>query len=210
MDLYQLFTQCLQVPYLQTGVSANYAVKREKDTLYIFFESSNGQNDWKRNLDFPLKAYKRMEKTVWFAHRGFLKTWKEIEPLIANDIADTHFQKIVVAGFSHGAAIAALCHEYVWFHRPDIRDNIEGYGFGSPRVFWGIKSAELKRRWARFTVIRNIDDIVTHLPPAAFGYTHVGTLLKIGKRGNYTRIQAHYPENIQKELLIYEKNRNTV
>ena len=126
MKLYELFSQCLKVPYLQTGVSANYAIKREGKTLYIFFEDSDGRNDWRNNLDFPAKAYKRMGKTVWFAHRGFLKVWKELEPTLAAEIADGNVGKLVIVGYSHRAAIAALCHEYAWYHRPDLRERLEG------------------------------------------------------------------------------------
>lgn len=202
MTLSKLFVQCLQVPYEKAGVSANYALKREGRTLYIFFQDSDGKNDWLRNLDFPVKAYKRMGKTAWFAHRGFLKTWKEVEPALAEEIADNRYQEIVTAGYSHGGALAALCLEYVWYHRPDLRERISGYGFGAPRVFWGIKSPSLKKRWANFTVIRNVDDFITHLPPAFLGFTHIGNMLKIGKRGKYSGIEAHYAENILRELQL--------
>lgn len=205
MNLYELFLTCLKIPYSQTGVSANYALKREGSTLYLFFEDSDGKNDWKSNLDFPAKPYKRMGKTVWFAHRGFLKVWKEIEPMLAADIADKNVRKIVAAGYSHGGALAMLCHEYVWFHRPDLRNSAEGYGFGAPRVFWGIPTAALKKRWRGFTVIRNINDFVTHLPPSFFGYAHMGALLKIGKRGKYSAVEAHYAKNISAELKNYKK-----
>lgn len=200
MTLSELFSWCLKITYLQTGVSANYALKREGDTLYLFFEGSAGKNDWKNNLDFPAKAYKRMGKTIWFAHRGFLKVWKEIEPMLAADIADPSFEKIVIAGYSHGGALAMLCHEYVWYHRPDLRGKIESYGFGAPRVFWGVKTAKLKARWNGYTVVRNLNDLVTRLPPVALGYSHAGKLLKIGEKGKYTAIEAHYAENILAEL----------
>ncbi|MBQ8885750.1 MAG: lipase family protein [Clostridia bacterium] len=206
MDLYELFSICLSVPYSQAGLSANYAIKRDKQTLYLFFEGSNGARDWVKNLNFPAKAYKRMGKTVWFAHRGFLRAWKELEPTLEDEIADKSVQKIVISGYSHGAAIALLCHEYVWFHRPELRNSLEGYGFGCPRVIWGVKGPAFKKRWEKFTVIRNIDDLVTHLPPAFLGYSHVGTLLKIGKRGNYSPVEAHLPENIHRELLLAQKN----
>ena len=204
MELYKLFSVCLNIPYTQVGISANYALKREKEVLYIFFQGSKGKTDWKNNLSFPAKAYKRMGKTVWFAHRGFLRVWKEIEPFLAGDIADERLRKIVIVGYSHGGALAMLCHENVWYHRPDLRGFIEGYGFGSPRVFWGIKTPNLKKRWAGFTVIRNLDDAVTHLPPIFLGYSHVGTMLKIGKKGKYSTLEAHESKNILKELAIYE------
>lgn len=205
MELSKLFSTCLRIPYAQVGISANYALKRENNVLYIFFQGSKGKTDWKNNLSFPAKAYKRMGRTIWFAHRGFLRVWKEIEPFLAEDIADERLQKIVIVGYSHGGALAMLCHEYVWYHRPDLRGFIEGYGFGAPRIFWGIKTSNLKSRWAGFTVIRNLDDAVTHLPPAFLGYSHVGAMLKIGKKGSYTPIEAHESENILKELLLYEK-----
>ncbi|MBQ8658695.1 MAG: hypothetical protein IJ506_06125, partial [Clostridia bacterium] len=53
-------------------------------------------------------------------------------------------------------------------------------------------------------LVRNIDDIVTHLPPAVLGYSHVGKLLEIGKKGKYTAVEAHLSENILAELKAYE------
>ena len=62
-------------------------------------------------------------------------------------------------------------------------------------------------RWRDFTVIRNLDDLVTHVPPFLLGYFHVGTLLKIGKRGQYSKIDAHRDNNLLCSLLEYEKGR---
>lgn len=205
MTLSQLFSVCLHIPYRRVGLSADYAVRREGDTLYIFFQDSEGKHDWKINLDFPAKPYRPMDKPKWFAHRGFARTWKEIEPFLAEDIADESVRAIVIAGYSHGGALAMLCHEYAWYHRPDLRERLSGYGFGAPRVFWGRRTAALKKRWERFTIVRNFDDVVTHLPPAVWGYAHMGTLLKIGKKGNYSAVEAHFAENILTELKAYEK-----
>lgn len=200
MELYDLMLQCTKIPYLQTGIAANYAVKRENEILYVFFEDSDGKTDWKDNLNFPAKAYKRMGRTIWFAHRGFLRVWKELEPVLAPDILDESVRKIVISGYSHGGALAMLCHEYAWYRRPDLRKALEGYGFGAPRVFWGILTPVLKKRWENFTVIRNVNDLITHLPPAFLGFSHVGEMLKIGKKGKYTPIEAHFARNILREL----------
>ena len=86
--------------------------------------------DWKNNFDFPAKPYKDMEVN-WSCHRGFLRVWKSIEPYLEEVINDMTISQIYIVGYSHGAAIASLCHEYVWYHRPDLRDNgLEGFGFG--------------------------------------------------------------------------------
>ena len=198
--LYELFCRCLDAPYMHTNNSADYYTKRDKDTLYIFLECSNGSIDWQNNFDFPAIPYKRMGKTVWFCHRGFLRVWKSIEEVISPEIMDKTLKNIITVGYSHGAALATLCHEYIWYNRPDLRFSIEGYGFGSPRVLWGIPNRCTNSRWQRFNVIRNINDIVTFVPPRLFGYFHVGHMITIGKDGKYTSIDAHRPENILFEL----------
>ncbi len=200
MYLAALFERCLNIGYNQVENGADYAIERIGTTLYIYFEHSDGITDWKNNIDFPAKPYKRMGRTVWLAHRGFMRVWKTVEDYIAADIMDPQIKEIVITGYSHGAGIAVLCHEYVWYHRRDLRDRLKGYGFGCPRVIWGCKNRECRKRWEQFMVIRNINDIITHLPPAIFGYSHVGEMLEIGERGRYSMTDAHRPENILAEL----------
>lgn len=204
MKLLTLFDRCLSAPYIHAGEGADYYTERVGSTLYIYLESSNGEEDWKNNLDFPTRAYCRGKECPFRAHRGFLRVWEALIPALAPLIADESVRKLVTVGFSHGAALAVLCHEYVWVHRPDLRTMQEGYGFGCPRVLWGRYPTE---RWERFTVIRNIDDLVTHLPPAILGFRHVGKMIEIGARGRYSRIDAHRPENIAAELRRYERGK---
>jgi len=203
--------------------AGDYRLERIGSTLYIYLAHSNGKEDWANNLDFlpvrhkrrlmlsclsiPKRAYRveTDQEKGWFAHRGFLRVWKSVEGYIADAVLDPGVKRIVCVGYSHGAALAVLCHEYVWYHRQDLRDPIEGYGFGCPRVFWGECTPELAERWKNFTVIRNLNDPVTHLPPSFLGFTHVGTMLTIGTRGKYSAFDAHRPENIKKELSLLEK-----
>ena len=77
-------------------------------------------------------------------HRGFLEAWKEVEDIIIDKIlekdVDGNFcwKHIVVVGYSHGGALAAFCHEGVWFHRPDLREEgLEGYGLEATRIYGG-------------------------------------------------------------------------
>ena len=205
MNLYGLFKRCLEIPYTRVDNSGDYAYERIGNTLYIYLESSNGKEDWKNNFDFPAKPYKDMEGKIWFAHSGFLKVWKSIEPHIKKLILDPTVEGIETVGYSHGGGLAVLCHEYVWYNRPDLRGRIYGYGFGSPRVIWGLKKREHNIRWESFTVIRNTDDIVTHAPPALFGYFHVGSILEIGEKGKYSSIDAHRPESYLTELKRYDE-----
>lgn len=195
MTLEALFCRCLDINYVHVENAGDYAMEQDGETLYIYLEHSNGDEDWKNNLDFPARAYKRMGKTAWYAHRGFLRVWKSVEERLDEAILSTKASKIVVTGYSHGGALAVLCHEYIWFNRPDLRRSLLGFGFGAPRVIWLPKS-EIAERWQSFTLVRNPDDAVTHLPPEFLGYRHIGNILNISEKGSYSPIDAHRPENI--------------
>lgn len=201
--LLELFRHTLECEYTELkAYAASYRAEREGETLYLFFEKSNGAEDWRNNLDFPAKPYREMNE-LWFVHRGFLRVFKALEPVLAPLICDKSVRRIVLSGYSHGAALCLLAHEYAVFHRPELAERIEGYGFGCPRVVWGPLKKRLKKRFKHFTVVRDRNDIVTHLPPALFGYRHVGTMLSIGD-GDYSPIDAHRPENYLFELTSRE------
>ena len=139
--------------------------------------------------------------TNWYCHRGFLKVWKSIEPEIEYALRDYTIENVVIAGYSHGGAIATLCHEYVWFNKPELRNKLHTYVFGSPRVYWGwFMNREIKRRWENLHIIRNGKDIVTYLPPALFGFRHVNKVIKLNPVSQVTHskikcVNYHYPDN---------------
>ena len=199
MLLEDLFSQCVSRTYQNTRANVSFDIERIGSELRIWFESSNGALDRIRNLDFPARPYGDC-RHLWFCHRGFLKAWKEVRPYIAPKIQDRTIDHVTITGYSHGAGLALLCHEFAHFHRYDISNQINGFGFGCPRVIWGPTPSLVRERFRRFLVIRNIDDLVTHLPPALLGYHHASTLLEIGKKGRYSATDAHRPENYLKEL----------
>lgn len=194
------YKKVISVPYIQLEEeTASYYTEKVEDTLYIYLECSNGKTDWKNNLDFPAKPYGDM-KHRWYVHRGFLKVWKVIRDQIKETIQDISLKRIVIVGYSHGAALAVLCHEYCVFNRQDIKDNIFGYGFGCPRVVWGILKKSIKERFKNFTIIRNHNDVVTHVPPKIFLFRHVGKMLKIGKNKEWNPVDSHRPQNYTESL----------
>lgn len=199
-ELYCLYKRILEADYVQLKENAaSYYLTKECGKLIILFEKSNGATDWKNNLDFPARPYREM-KDLWFVHRGFLRVFKTVKDKISDEIADKSVKRIIVGGYSHGAALALLTHEYCVFNRPDIAKNVQGYGFGCPRTVWGILPESVKARFDNFCVIRNSDDVVTHLPPAVFGFRHVGKMLHIGKNKRYGAVESHKQENYLAEL----------
>ena len=144
--LSELFYTCAYTaPYEEIGDDVNYAFISKGRTLYIYFQGSSSITDWVRNFLFKTKPYKDME-IPYRVHRGFLAAWKEVEDLIIAKITakdpkkpdEFYWKEIVVVGYSHGGALAAFCHECVWFWRPDLReDKLWGFGFEAPRIYGG-------------------------------------------------------------------------
>lgn len=201
--LKELYERILKARYIHIGdETASYCTEREGDTLYILFEWSNGKTDWKNNFDFPAKPYRDMQNK-WYVHRGFLRVWKVIEPHLQEQINDASIVRFVCGGYSHGAPLALLCHEYIKYNRPDAY--AEGYGYGSPRAVWGFVRKAVKKRFEGYTVIRNCRDVVTYVPPAWLGYRHVGKMLHIGKEKQHGRVESHFAELYTKELDEYIK-----
>jgi hypothetical protein len=197
-ELSKIFEDVLNTEYIYLEQeTASYWVGKVGDTLTIRFEWSNGKTDWRNNLDFPAKPYRDMGNK-WYAHRGFLKVWKVIEPRLVDAIRDPDIRVIEIAGYSHGAAIALLCHEYCKFNRPDCM--VTGYGFGAPRVVWGFMRKAARERFEGFVVVRNKRDIVTHVPPVIFGYRHPSAILKLNDGVPINSIDAHRPEEYTKAL----------
>ena len=201
-NLLELFNEVLTVKYKtipKTGASFCYEMRG--DILYIFFQHSNGIIDWRNNFDFPSKAYREMENT-WHVHRGFLRVWKSARDCLKERIFNQGVKGIVIVGYSHGAALALLCHEFCMYNRPDIAESIYGYGFGCPRVVHGCLKRKICERFRHFYIIRNCRDIVTHVPPLLFGFRHVGNIIHIGKKAKYGPINSHRPENYLEQLKI--------
>ena len=200
MTLFEMMARCLEIRDTHVEGSGDYALDYRCGTLYVYFEKTEGASDWRSNLDFPARAYRRMGTGIWLAHRGFLDVWRGLEPVLAPTLLDKSVLRIIPVGYSHGAALATLCHEYLWYNRPELRESLSGFGFGAPRVLWGAISRRYSARWEGFTVIRNVPDAVTHLPPRTLGFFHVGTMLEIGQGRQYSPIDAHRPESYLSEL----------
>jgi hypothetical protein len=211
MRMSEMFVKCNELAYQSAGHDVNYAFIEDRRHLQIYFQGSSSTTDWIRNFMFRKKPYKDM-KQPYYVHRGFCDAWKEVEDIIIAKVTEKakdgtfKWQNIEVIGYSHGAALAAFCHECVWFNRQDLGAlHLHGYAFEAPRIMaqWHV-SKELKARWTNFTVIRNNSDIVTHCPPVIFGYRHVGHMLHIGKCKKYGPVRSHYPDKVKESLEEYE------
>lgn len=197
-----LYRRCLDAEYTHTNEGGDYAIEVDGNTLYILFEWSDGAEDWKNNFDFPAKPYKRMNE-LWFCHRGFLKVWKAMRDEIENRVVEIlaehpEITDITLVGYSHGGPMSLFATEDMTFLYGD-KFNVSGYGFGAPRVLWGYVPKAVRERISGFVTVRNVPDIVTHLPPKVFGYRDIN-IEEIGEKGKYKPVKAHYSSAYIEEL----------
>lgn len=211
-----LFVECDKdnnyTSVIQNGCEVDYKFLEIENTLVIFFEPSDSKIDWKINFNYWRKPYKCMG-IPYRVHGGFLKSFKLIKDTIRAKILELQeglyrWKNIIIVGYSHGGALSALCHELVWFERPDLRDEgLLGISFDGPRVFAGfIFPKGLKERWINFYTFRNHNDLVTHMPPILFGFRHVGNMKKIKDKAHINLIHAHYQKRILMSLKNFEEN----
>ena len=167
----QLFEGCLSGQWKTAGRETKYHIERQGDTTYLFFSGSSSDINWRDNFTFPAVPYKK-QPVPWMAHSGFVRAWKAARDQILSDIKT---DKVYIAGYSYGAAIAVLAHEDLVFRGLCPRS----FAFGGPRVLWLPRSA-IRDRFQDLTRYSVQVDIVTLVPPWAWGYRHVGSLDKLG------------------------------
>ncbi len=174
MTIADLYQQILTTDYFDIGrEQTSYRMQRVGHTMYMLFEWSHGATDWRHNLTYRPTKVTFGDHTIW-VHRGLYQSYAAVRERIRAAITDTRIRRVLIGGYSHGAALAALTYADLLPRRQDIP--FVGYGFGAPRVVWGAVPCRL---FEGFYTVRCGTDIVTHLPPKLLGYRHVGELVKL-------------------------------
>ena len=200
--LYDLFKACAyEVVYKECGDKVNYAFVEKKDKLIIFFECSNGLEDWKANFDFKKEVY-----GLFNVHRGFYNCYYQVRNIVLDKAYSKDYKEIIVVGYSHGGSLCQLALQDLVYHFPN--KDIKGFAFESPRCLKVPK--QYRFYWKNLTTTRVNQDLITHLPPRLFGFNDLGTMLKIKGDTSMVRnhlpkcIKSHYPEVVLQALKEYE------
>lgn len=207
MDLSKLFYNCdVGVKYETIGDSVNYAFvdddfdkNKNPRTLYIYFQGSNSITDWVENFMFTKKVYKEFR-----VHKGFYRAYSQVRDIVLNRVYNSMYKKIVVVGYSHGGALCQLALEDLVYHFPEL--DISGVAFETPRCLKVKK--KYRDRWKNLITVRDGTDIVTHCPPKIFGYTDLGTRIKIKGDTSLVNkwyipkcVKYHYPQVVEDGLM---------
>jgi len=107
--LARLFSKCVNGVYTRVENSGDYFTERLGQTLYIYLECSHGGDDWQNNLDFPARPYRHGESAPWFAHRGFVRVWRSVEPYLEEEIADPTVRHWRCCATSISGTSARIC-----------------------------------------------------------------------------------------------------
>lgn len=204
--------------------------------LYIYFQGSNSATDWVENFRFWPKVkyffrnlFHHRRKYVFgfgnaklYYHRGFLDCFEQVKPIIIKKIQTKavtpnltrnskfkwkyKYKRIIIVGYSHGAALAGICYETCRRYRPDLVpfETLEGHCFEAPRWLWNSRKHD--ELWRGCIVYRNHTDIVTHCPPALFGFRFPCEVIHIGKKVKYGPFKSHFPGNVYNSLLELDVN----
>ena len=152
------------------GVSNSQFHILHRDNLSIVATTGSNQfKDWVSNV---------MVRRVNNTHRGFLRDFREVYPLIHRILTDLATDKLICVGHSYGGALSNLIA--LEFAKQYMFENIELYTFGCPRLF----NKELALQIDSFVPFHkrfaNKWDIVTKIP-FGFNYKHAGTVIKFPK-----------------------------
>ena len=187
--------------YKTAGDDVQYCILRNpiEKKVYLIFQETRSDYDWKVNLDFPCKPYKHQNK-FYLVHRGYARTWKScndtiMEELISAWKLDTSVQ-IIICGWSYGGAMAQLAAEDFYYrtqHKPDLTT------FGSPKILYFYRTKKhFKNSCNEIKQYAQINDFTTWCVP--FPFVHHIKKIKCGDKFSLKKIfkteynHTHYNE----------------
>lgn len=170
------------------------------NNVIIAFRGTDSKINWISNFCFEKKIipYGNSDSNIR-VHRGFLENYKSIRQTIHKMIPHNSC-KITVTGHSLGAALAVLCAIDLQYNFEN--HDIEVYLFGCPRVGNAAFAKSYNKRIFKTLRVSNGNDIVTKIPPAIFGFRHVGTEIHIGRLRlpHIFSFNQHRPQNYYRNL----------
>lgn len=147
-------------------------------TLVSFRASKNILN-WITNLRFAQGSYYEKQTGVKSKiHKGFYTAHDSLSKLYFDNLKSLVSMypsyKLVFVGHSLGGTLATISSLDVKFKLGIEWSNIEVYTYGGPRIM--NKELALYLNSQKFVYARFVykEDMVPHLPPLAFGYSHTG------------------------------------
>jgi pimeloyl-ACP methyl ester carboxylesterase len=146
--------------------------------IQVVLRGSLSIQDWLNNLDFlKEEAYGAAGCTDCRVHRGFLGAFRSLQPGIEASVDALLLRyphaKVAITGHSLGAAMATHAAIALGLVKGLDLDPVV-YTFGQPRVGDPKFAAWFAARFGSWFRVVHWNDPVPHVPPADFGFQHVG------------------------------------
>ena len=176
----------------EAGDHVEWAYEQDDDTLIVYFQGSYETIDWIRDLMIKPVYWDALPMRI---HKGFSKI--EYDLVINKDFKDdviySDVPKIILIGYSSGAALAALFAYY--FVNYNLGKIISCYLFACPQVSW---LHHLDTLCDDTTLIRLNKDPVPRIL-GLFGYRKVKDK-EIILKSNTSILKSHLPASYTKAI----------
>ena len=149
------------------------------DFAVLAFRGSDDLRAWGANFDAVLAPWHGGGQV----HRGFAEALDLVWPEVEAGLGGVQ-GPLLITGHSQGAALAILA--------ASLSPEAGLYTFGAPRIGDDAFRAAMKARPGAMRRYINDRDLVCRLPPAAFGYRHVGEPYIIDAEGS---VEQRKPED---------------
>jgi triacylglycerol lipase len=173
------FTDCKGLIDRDIGTSG--FVAQGDDMLVVVFRGTENSLDWWTNLNTSFVTLQGGTRV----HTGFFQAYWPIRDTIFECVIDALRKKrrpVYITGHSLGGALALMATAELSNHEDaEVRDCVAAcYTFGCPRA--GDSSFDLYVKAPLYRITNGVD-LVPAVPPAIFGYRHVGDTRYFGKLG---------------------------
>ncbi len=143
-----------------------HKVINNKTVIAVWVRGTSSNFEWESNFEIGKGG----------THRGFELAQKEMAEIIEKYIKDNNIEgrlKFWITGHSRGAAVANLYAK--WLKRYYNSSNIYAYTYATPRV----STRGTSKGYMYIHNFLNVNDFVTELAPAKWGYKRYGEDIKL-------------------------------
>lgn len=201
IDYAELFKLIKNTSFKKVGYDVDYAVVVDhvKKIVYLIFEESSSDKDWKVNFRFLRKCYKRKlykkQVSCMKCHRGFGQAYKEVNDIIMGEYIQACEEnpdyKFIICGWSYGGGMSQIAAEDFNFRtrtdksKPSTGLKPSVVTFGAPKIF-SRKSAKYVREECCFKVVQvaQHNDPVTHVVPWDWSL-NLKKSWRVGEKNNF-------------------------
>ena len=167
MKFNELFDLIDNSEYTKSGADVDWTIKVIDDTVYLLFQETTNKIDWKTNFKFWVKPYKH-QKNPMLLHAGFVNAWKSCNDLIMGELIQVmNFnkgKKLIISGWSHGAALTILAAED-YHYRTGERPVVINYGAPSIIAPLAFRTKKYLSECMDYRLFSDVNDLVTKIPP---------------------------------------------